>query len=451
MNKFNYIWRNLAENRWYVMLTGFGIGLILFYIICELIQLNLTSRNDFRIFYQAAQALKWGNDPYITSIGWYPYPPFLAYILIPLTHFSEKNACLIHESLNVCLLICNFILGFRVLASAFQLKFNRWQALGACSLALLFCYHEVWWEFRWGQVDLYCLVGVALGLFWINSKPYRAGICIGITAIIKYQSVIFLPFLLFRARWRMVIGMTLGIVAGALLPALSVGWHRNLEYLAVALKGIVNMPGGHHQAGEQIARIPAMIWSGNISITSGLARIFLDHGWPQSHALILVSAIAIAMFGLLWKIFQRQKIPFIFRTPQTLGNAQKEKGIIILEWSAILLGMLIFSPQCNMRHLILLLNVHLLAAVLLLFPRHNVKRWPVLTAVLIFQFGKLFDDLIAHPLHLEWSYFGGPCWTLLIFLPLIISNGLAYCCDIYGSDVMPARIETELDTCPIKV
>ena len=210
------------------------------------------------------------------------------------------------------------------------------------------------------------------------------------------------------------------------------------------------MPGGHHQAGEQIARVPAMIWHGNISITSGLARIFLDHGQPQSHALILVFAIAIAMFGLLWKIFQRQKIPFIFRTPQTLGNAQKEKGIIILEWSAIMLGMLIFSPQCNMRHLILLLNVHLLAAVLLLFPHHNVKRWPVLTAVLIFQFGKLFDDLIAHPLHLEWSYFGGPCWTLLIFLPLIISNGLAYCCDIYGSDVMPARIATELDTCPSK-
>ena len=104
-----------------------------------------------------------------------------------------------------------------------------------------------------------------------------------------------------------------------------------------------------------------------------------------------------------------------------------------------------------MRHLVLLLYVHLLAAVLLLFPRHNVKRWPVLTAVLIFQFGKLFDGLIAHPLHLEWSYFGAPCWTLLIFLPLIISNGLAYCCDIYGSDVMPARIETELDTCPIKV
>ena len=208
MKKFNYILRNLSENRWYVMLTGFGIGLLLFYIICELIQLKLNPKNDFVIFYQAAQALKWGNDPYLASKGWYIYPPFLAFILIPLTHFSEKYACLIWQGLNVCLLIGNFILGFRVLASAFQLKFNRWQALGACSLALLFCYHEVWWEFRWGQIDLYCLAGITLGLLWINSKPYRAGIFLGITAIIKYQSVIFLPLLLFRARWRMVIGIT---------------------------------------------------------------------------------------------------------------------------------------------------------------------------------------------------------------------------------------------------
>ena len=254
MNKFNYIWRNLAENRRYVMLAGFGIGLLLYYIICELIQLKLTSKNDFVIFYQAAQALRWGNDPYLASKGWYVYPPFLAFILTPLTHFSEKYACLIWQSLNVCLLIGNFILGFRVLASAFQLKFNRWQALGACSLALLLCHQEIWQEFKWAQDDFYLLVGVALGLFWMDSKPYRAGACLGIAAIIKYQSIFFLPFLLFRARWRMVIGMTMGIVAGALLPALNVGWHHNLEYLAIALKGIVNMPGGHHQAGEQIAR-----------------------------------------------------------------------------------------------------------------------------------------------------------------------------------------------------
>lgn len=421
----------LNNNTLNKLLAGLGAGILLFYIFCELGVLNSGFTGDFPHFYAAARALIVGDPLYASGTGGYIYPPFFAFLITPLAHFSEKTACMLWQGVNLCLIVLIFILGFRVLASGLQLKLNRWQALGACALALILSYHELWWEFKWAQTDLFILAGFALSLYWLDRKPYLAGACLGVIANVKYQSLLFLPFLLLRARWRAILGLLVGGVAAALLPALMIGWQRNLEYLTIALRGIINMPGPQHLSRDYAARVPDMLWGGNISITSGMARIFVDHGLSKSAALIVVFAIACVMFFILWSLFRRYNIPFLWRTPRTLNNPQQEKLIITLEWSAILLIMLIFSPQCNIRHLILILNVNLLAVLMLLYPRPNVKRWPILTGILIFQFGKLFDDLIAHPLHLPWSYFGGPCWTLLIFLPLIISTGLAYCRDLY--------------------
>jgi|GEM_PF-6180113 len=364
----------LSQLSWHKLFLISAIAIILFDIG---LGLNYLFREnfygDFFHFYQAARALIEDTHLYKSGNGGYIYPPFFAFMLTPLGFLSERSACLIWQIINIILLIPIFFLGFRILTSAFQLKPTTWQALGICSLTFLLSYHEFWWEYKWVQNDLLILAGFMLSLFWMDRKPDLAGFILGILANIKYQALFFLPYLLFRGRWRMSIGLILGIITASLLPALLIGWDQNLNYLVIALRGILNMPGPDHLTRDYAARVPDMLWRSNMSITSGLARVFVDHGLSKTDALLVVLGIACILLLILWKIFNHQGIGFIWRNSSLL-QAQKEKALINLEWGVLLLCMLILSPQCIMRHLILLIYFNLMAVLMLFFPRTDIKK-----------------------------------------------------------------------------
>ncbi len=385
---------------------------------------------DFYQSYLAARALITGTELYGSGSGMYIYPPFYAFFLTSLAWTSEKVAHLAWLGLNVSLLILILFLGFRILASGFQLRLNRRQAAGACSLAVLLTGNQISIELAQGQSDLLVLAGFVLALYWLDRKPFLAGASLGVTALIKYQGLVFLPFLLFRARWRVIIGLLTGGSAAAFIPALMIGWTRNLNYLKIALRGIANIAGSNFLPVDYAAKVPKITWMGNVSITSGLTRIFRGIGWQKTDAFILVMILATFVFFFLRRLFQKYDIAFIWRTPQILGNPQQEKAIMTLEWCALLICLLIFSPQSTLRHTILLLNVNLLTAVMLLFPRHNSKRWPLLIATLIVQFG-LWRYPFQRPHFYYESYVGLPGWSFLVFLPVFIHKGLAYYRNVY--------------------
>ncbi len=422
--------QQLIKNRWNFLWIVLAASLILLEIIHNIYRLFFTNRlNDFYNSYVAARALILGTPLYESGTGLYIYPPFYAVILTPLAHLSEKFAHLIWLGVNVSLIVTVLFLGFRVLASGFQLRYSRWQAAGACALAVLLSQDQIHWELVWNENDLLILASFALALYWLDKKPFMAGASLGLTATIKYQGLCFLPFLIFRARWRAVMGLIAGAAAGAFLPALMIGWDRNLQYLMIALRGIANMTRLTDLPLDNAAHVPSVTWGANISVGSTMLRIFHDHGWQQSNAYLLLMGIAIFIFFLLRGMFQRQGIAFIWRTPQSLKNPEQEKIIVNLEWCALLICMMAFTPQGMRRHLILLLNVNLLAAVMLLFPRPRVSRWPLAAGVLIVQLGLLRLPGTALT-HFE-ECAGIPYWGFLIFLPILISRGLTYYRDIY--------------------
>ena len=390
--------------------------------------------HDFHRSYLAMRALISGTNLYKSGGGGYIYPPFYAFILTPLGGFSEKFVHLIWLSVNLALFPIILILGFRVLASGFQLNVSHCQAAGACALAVLLSQDQIHWEMVENQNDLLILAGFAFALYWLDKKPFLAGAGLGLTAAIKYQSLFFLPFLMFGKRWRMVAGLMTGVALGAFLPALMIGWDRNLEYLAIAFRGLANMTSLKHLPVDYAARVPLVLWPYNASISSSIIRIFIEHGWPKNNAYILLAGIAGFTFFLLKRMFQKDGIAFIWRAPGTFTNPQQEKMIVILEWAALLICMLAFAPQGLTRHLILLLNVNLLTAVMILFPRPGVPRWPLVVSTLIIQ----LVFLCRFPLH-TFSHFGKyiglPYWGYLLFLPILIGAGLAYYRKIYGIEL----------------
>ena len=67
--------------------------------------------------------------------------------------------------MNVVLLISISVFVFRILQSAFKIHCTRWQAVGACSLTMLFMHTQMIFEFKECQNDLLVLpIAIFMGL-----------------------------------------------------------------------------------------------------------------------------------------------------------------------------------------------------------------------------------------------------------------------------------------------
>jgi hypothetical protein len=131
-------------------------------------------------------------------------------------------------------------------------------------------------------------------------------------------------------------------------------------------------------------------------------------------------------------MFRRHKIPFLYRRPNSLGSEAREAGVSYIEWSAILVALSVFSPQGTKRHMLLLLLVHLLAAMMLWLPRSSVPRGTVLAAVLFAQAGlRLPAKEVSLAATTVWNHIGGPSWCLLLFLLCMVRSSLAYWRDVH--------------------
>ena len=324
--------------------------------------------SDFFIYYKAAQALVSGIDLYPAAHGSYAYgSPSFRLLAVATGAPSYSSAFLIWLGINLTLLAVILVAGIRALSSAFQLTLGFWQALGICSLAIILSYDPIRENLLQGQCDAVTLAGIALGLLWLERRPSLGGMIVGMTVLIKYQSLVFLPLLLLRGRWRVAIAMIAGVITASLLPAIVVGWKRNLEYLGTAV-GYFMHPPDSSTAFPHLAHMPDITWSRNISITNGLMRSFSDQGLSGNDAWVMVMTIAFLTFLLMWWMFQHFSIPLLWRSRRALRSPQKESAIFHLECAALLICLLAFSPQSTARHHFLILNAKLLASMMLLFP-----------------------------------------------------------------------------------
>jgi Glycosyltransferase family 87 len=401
------------KKRWYVLwLMGAAVcilhGLIEFYR-------RLWRGTDFTCFYYAAKAVTMGHD-IIHACSGYIYPPFYAFILTPLVSFSLETSKCIWLVITLFLMILSLIFGFKLIAQAFRLRYNMWQAIGVCSLAVLFTYQSILMELMQGQSDILSLAAIIFSLYFLKTVPFLSGSLLGVAAGIKYQSIIFLPWLFLRGRWRAAFGFVAGLAVAVFAPALKLGLHNNFAYWSSALHG---------------ARFPSILWISNISLTDGVIRILLDLGGSVANGVQLIAAIGLLVFLMIWRRFRQSDIPFLWRPYNTFGE-DPETAITIIEWSALILGLLIFSPEVVRRHLLILMFVNLLAAVLVVFKSPSVKRGLMILLITVNQIG----ILIRYPIegHSILNHWGVPGFSLLPELLMIVIGGLALCRDVYATE-----------------
>jgi hypothetical protein len=368
------------------------------------------SESDFKHFYWAALAMINKTNIYASGEGGYIYPPLLAFIMIPLAHLNYVSANMTWMTLNFLFLLLILTIGLRMIVNGFHLQSSLLKILAAFGLTIILSYNALRWEIILGQTDLLILLGITLALFWLDKRPWIAGVLLGAVVNIKYLPLLFLPFLCLRGRWKTVAGILAGTVAFAFLPAIILGWQTNWHYLEIALRGLFLMPGTVDNTGW-VANMPKVTWYRNITITSGLTRIFLDHAWNMVTLCVILFGLTFTVFLCFWRMFHLKEIAFIWRN-------QSDTLLTQVEFYSLLVCLLAFSPQYTLRHFILLLNVNLIAAVMLINPIPKVKRWLIALGVIFMEMGinLRFSDSNLHSI---WHYIGGPGWTLLPFIFII--------------------------------
>ncbi len=188
--------------------------------------------SDFRVYYKTGKTFAQREDIYSRpdmAIGPFKYSPMFAMLLFPLSLFSQKAASLIFFTGNFIALI--FIVIFsRKLIVKDKISYRRGVFLYVASVLCTFRF--ILQVFDSGQVGIIILALVVGGLYFLNkNKNVFGAALIGLSAMFKYTSLIFLPFFFFKKKKKIVILIMIFILLYCLIPAVYVGVNTHIEYL----------------------------------------------------------------------------------------------------------------------------------------------------------------------------------------------------------------------------
>ena len=381
--------------------------------------------SDFLAYYTAAQALCQQTDPYVFAEKPYIYPPLFATLCMPLAALPVTLAALCYVPVMAGAIVMAFLLGIREMLTRFRMPLQG-QAITACTVMAFFIMEDrVKSDLQMFQVNSLLLCLMILALRWLDRRPALAGAALGLAMNIKVFPIIMLPYLLLRRRWKTAGSMLGSTVLFGLLPSLVIGWKTNLQYLAQSSGGFLTLLGVQAPV-HQKAQIKDVTASYSVSIPSGLVRMLGPDHTVLAWSLVGALLAALLVFGA-W-VYRRQGLPRL-RWPDFRSQQEPRwRAMVALEWSVLVAIALIFSPQTNTRHFLMLAPLAMLGAVLLV----NTFRTPGWTAclagtALVWAGLTLppgsFRIEFLHQAHVFWQFIGGPSWILLMSLPALIWGG----------------------------
>ena len=381
---------------------------------------------DFRTFYQAAQFALEHRDIYTAghnSSQMYIYPPLLAFLFTPLTCLSELAAAHVYLVLSVIILLVSLLRGARAMLERFDACYPGAAFVGAFLIAVL-SINELKAQLTMLESDSLMLLMFTLALCWLDRRPIMAGLALALAFNIKYLSIVALPYLILRRRWKAAGAMVVGTIGFALLPALLLGWHENLRCLHIALGGLLRWVGVPPEASHAV-RVHNIGDDLSVSITSALARILSPHGLSNAGIMAFATALGLLTLAIVTWMY-RMNGHSLWRWPAASRQREQPfRGLVAAEWAGLVTIALVFSPDTNTRHLVLAVLVSALAAAVLMTKRAGISRAPALIAVIVIFLGFIMPfGAKGTAMHHFYFRYGIPCWGLLIGYLLILWTGL---------------------------
>lgn len=210
----------------FLMLGGI---LLLLFIIKEAQQ-----NGDFKIFLEASNLLLSNEVPYQKwlhvngdNYGQYFYSPLWATILVPFTYVPQFMT-------NLIWLLINLFFTYRIVIlikywlNEYQL--DRPVLYTLFILTFICCARFLIYNFEMLQMTVYVLWSVLESFKCLNDgKLMKSALLVALAINIKVLAVVFIPYLLFRAHFKVLGYCVLFLMITVVFPALFFGWSFNLE------------------------------------------------------------------------------------------------------------------------------------------------------------------------------------------------------------------------------
>jgi hypothetical protein len=186
---------------------------------------------DFRVYYDAANALIHGDTLYGkafgVSSGFYKYSPFACLPFVPLALQPYAVASVLYYVLLTAALIY-----FLWRVSEFVTGEGGKQALVLAGLSGVFLIDHLERELHLGNVNLFLLM-LLFEVYRLlrQQKHISAGVLYGLVLLFKPHFLLLLPYFIWKRNLQAVAATVACVLAGLLLPALALGWEANMQLL----------------------------------------------------------------------------------------------------------------------------------------------------------------------------------------------------------------------------
>jgi hypothetical protein len=395
--------------RFYRVLAAIAVLVVIYLASAKLIR-NPIAKPDLEVYLHAANLILAGNNPYLTPIPagvfFYVYPPLFAVLFIPFTFIPINIVVVLWCVLNVLLIGWSMKTFYELIngTSFFEIpEQTRW---AVCFFALLPTFKFIFNHLSFGQSDIFMLALAVLGLaYWARNRQVTGGVAIGLSIVTKVISLPLAIWFAAKGNVRVTMGIALGLLAGLLLPALLLGFGKNLEFLDYWVRNIVLYSDLRH------IKTPMNV---NLSLQAQLYRFFSDtvafeyDGKPYYLTLFTVPAETLHLAGRLIVIL-------VAGTLAWYALKYRKQGALVSQWGGIALAfslMPLFATVMQKHYLVLLLPayiyvVHLWYTIQL---KDKVFRALVVVSMALLNFTVFFGEFLSR------AFAAGGCYALGVLL-----------------------------------
>jgi hypothetical protein len=385
-------------------------------------KIGLFRYGDFYEFYAGAEALLKGANIYDAGRLGYIYPPLLAFLLAPLSLLPIGQAAWVWLEIKTVLLAACCWLGAEEIQRRLSQPRDLISIMLVYLIGMLINIDKLRTEMNMQQSNLLLLLCFIVALRSLDRRPILSGLALGFGANIKYLTLIALPYLLLRKRYRAAAATVAGTLFWALLPAVIIGWNRNMDLLHRAFLGLVNLS---VEKSSAAGAAKVMGPAAGTSITSFSVRYF-GNNQETWESIVVVCAVALLYSYFSLKIYRAAKISLFRGRGGQIETEGIYPGVVGLEWAGLIILALAFGPQTNSPHLSMLLFPSIIAVAVLLMPRGQVSGLPLIMGLLIMFFGLVLPPrtpMLEGALRV-WMRLSGPLWCVLIMYLTLLQTGL---------------------------
>lgn len=314
------------------------------------------SRGDIDIYLHASSLFLRSENVYETpnrnGSDYYVYPPLLAILLMPFLLIPIEAVIFIWCVFNVGLIYLLLRMLYEAITgesfSALPEKSRLILIFVPVLLDVRFILHHL----DYGQANILSYTIAVFGLWLISrNKAFSGGAAIGVSMVTKLLTLPFGIWFMAKRNFRAVLGIVSGVIAGLFLPALVLGWQRNLFYLEYWLQTIIL---------NDARRSQHWALGINFSLQAQLTRFFSDvpafdfHGQTYNLTIFALSPEAIKLLGLFVMLSVVVAISIY-------AWKFRKHSSIISQWGGVALTFCmipLFSPVALKHHFVSLLPAY---------------------------------------------------------------------------------------------